>query len=74
MSYLQSDKNNRYFTRIQMKIFDGIFQFFLEFGRFGTNVVEKIKTHILGSVKFPSKSCRFLDNVEKKNMVETDRP
>jgi hypothetical protein len=28
-------------------------------------VVEKIKTHILCSIKFFRKSCRLLDNVEK---------
>jgi len=27
--------------------------------------VEKIKTHILCSIFFPPKSCRFWDNVEK---------
>jgi hypothetical protein len=32
---------------------------------FQTNVVEKIKTHILCSVTFFRKSCRLWDNVEK---------
>jgi len=32
---------------------------------FQTKVVEKIKTHILCSVTFFRKTCRFLDNVEK---------
>jgi len=32
---------------------------------FRTNVVEKIKTHILFPVKFSRKSCRLWDNVEK---------
>jgi hypothetical protein len=32
---------------------------------FQTNVVDKIKTHILCSITFPRKSCRLWDNVEK---------
>jgi len=32
---------------------------------FQTDVVEKLKTHILCSVIFFRKSCRLLDNVEK---------
>jgi len=32
---------------------------------FQIKVVEKIKTHILGSVTFFRKSCRLWDNVEK---------
>jgi len=32
---------------------------------FQTNVVEKIKTHILGSITFFPKKCRLWDNVEK---------
>ena len=32
---------------------------------FQTNVVEKIKTHILRSVTFFLKSCRLRDNIEK---------
>ena len=34
---------------------------------FQTNVVQKFKTHILGSIFFPRKSCRFYNNV--KNMA-----
>jgi hypothetical protein len=41
-------------------------QFFLEWEMFQRNVVEKIKTRILGSVIFFSrKSCLFLDNMNK---------
>jgi len=32
---------------------------------FQTNIVQKIKTHILCSATFFRKSCRFSDNVEK---------
>ena len=48
-------------------------QLFLEWEMFQTKVVEKIKTHILCSVTFFRKSCRFWDNVEK-NIVERGRP
>jgi len=37
---------------------------------FQTNVVEKIKTHVLCSITLFRKSCRLWDNV--KNMVEVD--
>ena len=42
-------------------------QFFIEWEMFQTNLVEKIKTHILCSVTFfpPRKSCRLWENVEK---------
>jgi hypothetical protein len=41
-------------------------QFFLEWEMFQTQVVEKIKTHILCSIIFsPRKSCILWDNVEK---------
>ena len=41
-------------------------QFFLEWEMFQTEVVEKIKTHILCSVIFrKKKSFQLLDNVEK---------
>ena len=40
-------------------------QFLLEWEMFQTNVVEKIKTHILCSVMFLRKSCRLWDNVGK---------
>ena len=39
-------------------------QFFLEWEIFQTNVVEKIKQHILFSVTFFRKSYRLRDNVE----------
>jgi hypothetical protein len=32
---------------------------------FRAEVVEKMKTHILGSITFSQKSCRLRDNVEK---------
>jgi hypothetical protein len=47
--------------------------FILEWEMFETEVVEKIKTHILCSVRFFRKLCRFCDNV-KKNIVKPDRP
>jgi len=37
---------------------------------FQTNVVEKIKTHILCSVTFLRKSCRLRDSVEKYYRAE----
>jgi len=41
-------------------------QFFLEREMFRTEVVQKIKTHILCSITFfPRQSCRFRDKVEK---------
>jgi len=40
-------------------------EFFLEWEMFQTEVVEKIKTHILLSVTFLRKLCRLWDNVEK---------
>jgi hypothetical protein len=39
--------------------------FFLEWEMFETQVVEKIKTHILFFDTFFQKSCRLWDNVEK---------
>ena len=39
--------------------------FFSEWEMFQTNVVEQLKTHILGSVTFFLKSCRLWDSVEK---------
>jgi len=49
-----------------------IAHFFLEWKAFHTNVVEKIKTHILCSVTAFRKSCRLRDNVE--NIAERSRP
>jgi hypothetical protein len=40
-------------------------EFFLEWEMFQTNVVEKIKAHILCSMHFFWKSCRLWGNVEK---------
>ena len=40
-------------------------QFFLDWEKCHTKVVEKIKTHILCSVTFCAKLCRLWDNVEK---------
>ena len=39
-------------------------EFFLEWEMFQTQVVEKIKTHILRSITFSPESCRLWDNVE----------
>ena len=39
---------------------------------FQTKVIEKIKTHILCSVTFFRKSCRY--EIMWKNIVERDRP
>jgi hypothetical protein len=52
-------KNNIYFLIYLTK-------FFLEWEMFQTNVVEKIKTHILCSITFSfQKSCTLWGNVEK---------
>jgi hypothetical protein len=40
-------------------------QFFPEWKIFQTEVVEKIKAHILYLINFILKSCPLLDNVEK---------
>ena len=45
----------------------------LEREMFQTNVVEKIKTHILYSVTFSRKSYRLWDNVENKKIYITER-
>jgi len=39
---------------------------------FQTKVVQKIKTHILGSVPFFRKSCRLWDNVGKYGRAGQD--
>jgi hypothetical protein len=62
---LKSDKNKGYFTWRSIKILSYLAQFFLEWEMFQTKVVEKIKTHILGSVTVFRKLCRLWDNVEK---------
>ena len=52
-----------------MKTFSHLWQylaeFFLEWEMFQTNVVEKIRTHILYSEAFFRKSCRWWGDVEK---------
>ena len=52
-----------------MKTFSHLWQYLaellLEWEMFQTEVVEKIKTHILYSVTFSQKSYRLWDNVEK---------
>jgi hypothetical protein len=47
-------------------------QFFLEREMFQTNVVEKIKTHVLSSVNVFLKSRRLRDNVG--NLLQQYRP
>jgi hypothetical protein len=44
-------------------------QYFLEWEMFYTEVVEKIKTHILCSMIFSRKSCRLWDNVKKYSIA-----
>jgi hypothetical protein len=65
---LKSGKNNRYFTRrpIYCTFLLYLAQFFLEWGMFHTNVLEKIEKHILGLHTFFFKSYRLWDNVEKR--------
>jgi hypothetical protein len=64
---LKSDKNNGYFTlKTDINFLSCLAQFFLEWKKFQTDVVENIKTHILRSVTFIfRKSCHLYDNVEK---------
>jgi len=45
----------------------------LRMKKFPTKVAEKIKTHILCSMKLFENSCYLCDNLEK-NMVKLDRP
>jgi hypothetical protein len=47
-------------------------QFFLEWEMFRTEFIEEIRTHILCSITFFKKSCRFWDNVV--NAVVQGRP
>jgi hypothetical protein len=53
-----------HFTRRQYTFLSYLTHFILEWEMFQAKVVEKIKTHILLSVTFFLKSCRFWDNVE----------
>ena len=59
-----------------MKTFSHLWQylaeFFVEWEIFHIKVVDKIKIHILCSVAFFRKSCRY--EIMKKNMVEPERP
>ena len=50
-------------------------QFFLEWEMFQTQIVEKIKTHILCSVTFfPPETGAIYEMTRKKNIVDPDRP
>ena len=63
---LESYKNDRYFTwRSFIHFRSCLSQFFVEWEMFETEIVEKIKTHILYSVTLFRKSGRLWDNVEK---------
>ena len=69
---LKSDTNNGYFTWRPVYIFDQLLaQFFLEWEIIQTNIVDKIKTHVLCSVTF-WKSCHLWDNVEKYCIADKD--
>jgi hypothetical protein len=62
---LKSDKKNGY-LREDLCIFMIISRpFRVTMRHVSDKVVEKIKTHILCSITFSRKSCRFLDNVAK---------
>ena len=69
----KSDKNNGYFTWRTIHIFYHISpHFFLEWEMFQTNVVEKIRTHILCSITFfLRESCLY--EIILKNIVEQGR-
>ena len=63
---IKPNKNNGYITWRPIYIFlSYLAQFFLEWEMFQTQVVEKIKTHILYLIAFFRKSCLLWDNVEK---------
>jgi hypothetical protein len=47
--------------------------FFLEWEMFRTKLIGEIKTHVLCSINFFSKSCFLWDNVEKYRESQTDR-
>jgi hypothetical protein len=51
--------------KIYIHLWKYLAEFFLEWKMCRTKVIEKIETHILCSVTFYLKSCRFLNNVEK---------
>ena len=73
-SIIKPNKNNGYITWRPIYIFlSYLAQFFLEWEMFQTQVVEKIKTHILCSVTFFffRKSCR--GEKRWKNMLERGR-
>jgi len=57
---LKSVKNKGFFARILLITFSCIFH---RMRCFGTEAVEKLKTHILCSVRFLRKSCGLWDNV-----------
>jgi hypothetical protein len=63
---LKSYKNNEYFACRPKHIFPSyLAQFFLEWEIFQTKVVEKIKTHILCSITFFSKTVPFMKKKKK---------
>jgi len=57
---IQSDKNNGYFTRVPIYIFDHIAQFFLELEMFQSKLIFRIQLIFIFL-----KSCRLRDNVQK---------
>jgi hypothetical protein len=64
---LKLDRNNggALYMKTDIHFWSYLGHFFLEWEMFQTKVLEKIKTHILCSVTFFSKSCHLWENVEK---------
>jgi hypothetical protein len=62
---LKSDKKNGNLLEDQQTVLSYLAHLFSEREMFQAKIVAKIKTHILCSVPFFRKSCRFLDNVVK---------
>ena len=62
---LKSSNNNGTVHEDQYTFWSYLAQLFLERTMFHTNIVEKIKTHILPSITFCRKSCRLRNNVQK---------
>jgi hypothetical protein len=70
---LKSDNNNRHFTQRPIYILIITRLFLLITRNVLGKLVKNMKTHILCSVTFVRKSCRFLDNVGKVT-AKPDRP
>ena len=70
---LKSDKNNWYFRRRRLHIYKQyLTEILLEWEMLWTNVVEKLKTHVLGLVNFSEN--RAVNQIMSKNIAKPERP